>query len=99
MELHGVDVYIWQDNMPELPTEIGPFTLKLISNRGTKMYPGPVPEMDFIDWYRCRFYSEAVVTDADVDALIHEVTAKGFRWTKTQKLFTIDGVDAFSQPY
>ena len=87
MTLHGVDVYIWQDEQPALPTEFGPFTLKLISNRGTKVYPGPAPEMDLLDWFRCRY------------ELITALTEQGFRWTKTQKLFQIDGVDAFSQPY
>lgn len=99
MTLHGVDVYIWQQDQPALPKEFGPFTLKLISNRGTKVYPGPAPEMDLIDWYRCRFTSEQEVKDTQVDELVQELTKQGFTWTKTQKLFQIDGVDAFSQPY
>ena len=99
MTLHGVDVYIWQDEQPALPTEFGGLTLKLISNRGTKVYPGPAPEMDLLDWFRCRYFSESEVSDVQVNELITALTEQGFRWTKTQKLFQIDGVDAFSQPY
>lgn len=99
MQLHGVDIYIWQDDLPDLPKQHGPLSLLLISNRGTKCYPGPVPEMDLIDWYRCRFFSEEVIDHSTIDALMQEISNQGFVWTKAQKLFRVDGVDAFSQPY
>jgi hypothetical protein len=55
--------------------------------------------MDLLDWFRCRYFSESEVSDVQVNELITALTEQGFCWTKTQKLFQIDGVDAFSQPY
>ncbi|MFQ3588398.1 MAG: hypothetical protein SNJ74_09990 [Fimbriimonadaceae bacterium] len=99
MNLHGVDVYIWTPTTPELPTEIGPFTLKLISNRGTRVYPPPAPDMDLLDWPRCRYVSETEVTDDQVDQLLVHLTGLGWKWTKAQKLFRKDGVNQYSEPY
>jgi hypothetical protein len=99
MNLHGVDVYIWSDQTPDLPKQHGPFELKLISNRGTKIYPGPVPDMELLDWPRCRFVSESEVTDGQVDELVSHLSSLGFRWTKCQKLFRKDGVNQYSEPY
>lgn len=99
MTLHGVDVYIWSPTTPNVPTEFGPFTLKFITNRGTKVYPPPAPDMELMDWPRCRFLSDEVVTDKQVDELVTHLTENGFRWTATQKLLRLDGVDQFSQPY
>lgn len=99
MNLHGVDVYIWTPSTPDLPKEFGPFFLKLISNRGTRVYPPPAPDMDLMDWPRCRFFSESEVTDKDVNDLLVHLTDLGWRWTKTQKLFRKDGVNQFSEPY
>lgn len=99
MELHGVDVYIWTPETPDLPKEVGPLTLKLISNRGTKVYPPPAPDIHLIDWPRCRYFSETAITDKDADALLSKLTSDGWVWTKAQKLYRLDGVDQFSQPY
>jgi hypothetical protein len=99
MVLQGVDVYIWQAQIPDVPKSHGKFTLKLISNRGTRVYPPPAPEMDLIDWHRCRFVSDQALSDQDVDQLVSDLTGLGFRWTKTQKLFTQDGVALYSEPY
>lgn len=99
MQLHGVDIYIWSPTTPEVPKTHGKLTLTLISNRGTRIYPGPAPEIDLLDWPRCRYESDEVVTDEDVQAIVNEITNQGFRWTKCQKLFRIDGVNQYSQPY
>ncbi len=99
MTLHGVDIFIWSAETPDVPKEFGPFTLDLISNRGTRIYPGPAPEMDLLDWPRCRYLCEEEVTHDQIDELVNKITSLGYRWTKCQKLFRIDGVNAFSQPY
>lgn len=98
--LHGVDIYIWSATTPDVPKTFGKFTLKLISNRGTKIYPGPAPEIDLLDWPRCRYESEEVVTNDEIDALIAEITKAGFSWNKCQKLHRDDeGNNLYSQPY
>jgi hypothetical protein len=99
MTLHGVDIYIRTPETPDIPKEFGKFTLKLISNRGTKVYPPPAPDMHLLDWPRCRYFCEDVVTDQEIDELVRHLTGLGWQWTKCQKLFRIDGNDAFSQPY
>lgn len=99
MNLHGVDVYIWAPDIPDLPKEHGKFRLVLISNRGTRVYPPPAPEMDLLDWHRARFMSDEEATDQDIDGLLTHLTGLGWRWTKCQKLFVKDGVNQFSQPY
>lgn len=99
MTLHGADVFIRTPEMPELPPQIGPFSLTFISSRGTRIYPPPAPHTAPNDWPQCRFLSEEVVTDVQVDELVSHLTELGWQWTKLQKLFKIDGVNAFSMPY
>jgi hypothetical protein len=99
MTLHGVDVYIWTPETPDLPKEFGKFSLKLISNRGTRVWPPPAPDMDLLDWPRSRYLSDDEVTDQDIDSLVNHLTSLGYRWTKCQKLFKKDGVNQFSEPY
>lgn len=99
MTLAGVDIYVWATEVDNVPKNQGKFTLKLISNRGTKIYPPPAPEIKLIDWFRCRYLSEQSLVDADIDSLCKEITSAGFIWNKAQKLYQIDGVNAYSEPY
>jgi len=99
MTLHGVDVFLRTPTIPEVPKEFGAFSLVLISNRGSRVYPPPAPEMELSDWQQCRYLSEEEVSDAQIDELVAHLTGLGWQWTKTQKLFKIDGDNAFSQPY
>ncbi len=99
MTLHGVDVYLWSETTSDIPHQIGKFELTMISDRGTRIYPPPAPEIELGDWPRCRFLSDAVVSNDEIDALVHDLTAKGWNWTKCQKLFKKDGVNQFSEAY
>ncbi len=99
MTLHGVDVYLNTPQTPDLPKQIGPFELNLISNRGTRVYPGPAPDLVLGDCPRCRYLSESEVTGEQVDELVAHLTGLGWKWVKCQKLFRKDGIDQFSQPY
>ena len=95
MSLHGVDVYLNTSEFPNLPQEVGSFSLIFVASRGTRMKPGATD----IAWPQCRYFSEIEVTDQDIENLVAKINAAGFQWTKCQKLFKIDGVNAFSQPY
>lgn len=99
MNLHGVDIYIWTPETPDLPKEVGTFKLTFISSRGTRIWPPPAPDMEPIDWPQCRFLSDSEVTDKDVDDLIVHLSSLGHRWTMCHKLFKKDGVNQFSEPY
>lgn len=99
MELVGLDVYIWSPDIPDLPKTYGKFRLELISNRGTRVYPPPAPDIDLIDWSRCRFVSDEPVTNEEVEELIRHLTSLGWTWTKCQKLYRSEGRNLYSEPY
>ena len=98
MKLIGVDVYIWSQTIPELPKKIGLFTLEMISNSGTKLYPPPTPEIDVTDWFQCRYIAFLEITHCNIDELLSFLSSD-FTWTKAQKLYEHNGANAFSQPY
>jgi hypothetical protein len=69
--IHGVDVFVRsKTGMPVLPETIGAFKLAMISNRGTKIYPGVTPDILLVDHFRCRFYAEKPVEHDDVIAML-----------------------------
>jgi hypothetical protein len=55
--------------------------------------------MQLSDWQQCRFLSDDEVTDTQIDELVTTLSGLGWQWTKCQKLFKINGDNAFSQPY
>lgn len=102
----GVDVFVESPESAEkLGPQIehfadgGPFRLKLISNRGTKVYPAMGAITDCVDHWRCRFVArsgEAEITDGDVLSLVQKVGAK-HRWCHLEKLFEFDGKPGFTK--
>lgn len=98
MKLIGVDVYIWSEKIPELPKKVGSLSLQMISNNGTRLYPPPAPEIDVTDWFQCRYLSNSEIANRDINELLDTLNPK-FTWTKLQKLFQENGINAFSQPY
>lgn len=104
-ETIGVDVFIRHaDGLPTMPEVCGPCTLQSISNRGTKVYPGELSqEVLLVDHHRCRYVAtdadgnERVVTDADILALLQELSDKGYSWMHVEKLQNFDGKAAYSK--
>lgn len=40
-DCHGIDIFVENPNgIPKMPEQVGKLKLKMISNRGTKIYPG-----------------------------------------------------------
>jgi hypothetical protein len=76
-----------------MPEQIGPFTLKLMSNRGTKVWPGKTPDILLVDHFRCRFVSAQAVSRQDIRELLAGVEAAGFEWMHVELLHH-DGGDA-----
>ncbi|MCL5882098.1 MAG: NADP-dependent isocitrate dehydrogenase, partial [Candidatus Thermoplasmatota archaeon] len=104
-KLVGIDVFLdWQGNPETLGKSLekvaGPeFLLTMITNRGTKVYPGGMPETFCVDHWRCRFQSPAsaeTVSDEDVLALLTRLVRSGYPPVKTEGLFTFDGKPGFS---
>jgi hypothetical protein len=99
MELYGIDIYIWNSDVPELPKQSGKFSLALIANHGTRIYPPPTPDIALSNWHQCRFLSDSPVTHQEVGELIHHLSSQGHVWTKCQKLFKSGDTNLFSEPY
>ena len=98
MKLVGADVYLWSKEMPDVPKQIGSFTLKFVSNRGTRVVQPVAPTAEFIDLWRCRYRADREVSHADVQSLLEALSQK-HAWTQVQKLFEINGANAYSEPY
>jgi isocitrate dehydrogenase len=73
--------------------------LKMISNRGTKVYPASGAMTDCVDHWRCRFIidaSDGEMTDAHVIDLLTRIEGH-YRWIHLEKLEEIDGQLGFTR--
>jgi isocitrate dehydrogenase len=104
-ELVGMDVFVeWREPVEVLAQRLEAqaepdFRLVMITNRGTKVYPGGVPETFCVDHWRCRFeasHKDRPVTHERVIALLSRLVAAGLPPIKTEGLFTFDGRLGFS---
>ncbi len=113
-QLVGVDVFIdWKgDNAQELGdalTAINVFKLKLkmITNRGVKVYPQGLKETYCTDHWRCRFVEIGAKVDSSspqyqpieyeqIVALLSRLHNDGFDVIKTENLYEFDGKRGFS---
>ncbi|MGI8510462.1 MAG: isocitrate/isopropylmalate family dehydrogenase, partial [Gemmatimonadaceae bacterium] len=102
----GVDIFI---ESLQHPTELGDaltrltegsgLKLKVISNRGTAVWPDTGHRTSLVDAYQCRF---VLVNESDdtADTVILELlqrVAAEYRWVHIEKLQRFDGKDAFSK--
>jgi isocitrate dehydrogenase len=104
-KLVGMDIFLhWKGKDPnELGKEmkemmIGKIKLKMITNRGTKVWPEGHPETFCTDHWRCRFMCEDEC-DCSYQGMIHLLTQihkAGFDIIKTENLYTFDGIAKFS---
>ncbi len=112
-QLVGVDVFI--DWKGEDPNQIGDalaaidafkLKLKMITNRGVKVYPKGLKETYKTDHWRCRFVAMDATTSTSpvyqpvdfeqVVALLSKLHAQGFDVIKTENLYEFDGTRGFS---
>jgi isocitrate dehydrogenase len=109
-ELVGVDVFIgwWNGKFYGAGTELGPqvealggngLKLVMMSNRGTKIYPGGHVDTFCVDHWRCRFQGENpndVITHQQVIDLLSRFNEAGFDFIKTEHLYNFDGKPGYS---
>lgn len=101
----GVDIFVESTLAPE---ELGPsieqaaegtpVKLKMISNRGTKVYPPTGAITDCVDHFRCRFIlrePEGDLSDAAILDLVARVGAR-HRWMHVEKLPVFDGENGYT---
>ena len=96
-QLVGADVFTENHGLPDMPEKVGPFTLRLISNRGTKVWPGPTPDILLVDHFRNRYVADTSITRSDVLALLTELTAMGKHWCHVELLNQADGEARYSK--
>ncbi|MFN4985480.1 MAG: isocitrate/isopropylmalate family dehydrogenase [Ignavibacteria bacterium] len=89
----GLDVFVHNDGLPQMPETLGRFTLRLMSNRGTKVWPGPTPDILLVDHFRCRYVAEGSVTRQEALGVLADLTAQGKEWLHVELLWN-DGSEA-----
>ncbi len=113
-ELVGVDVFLdWQGSDPnKLGDELSQLDvykikLKMITNRGVKVYPNGLEETYCTDHWRCRFVGIDTDTEGQqiqynqidfeqVVALLSKLYHLGYDVIKTENLYKFDGKRGFS---
>ncbi len=97
--LMGMDVFVYSpDGVPRLPEQLcGKLRLRMMSNRGTKVYPGPTPPILLVDWYRCRYLADEPLQHEDIIAALSELTASGVVWMHVEKLHHVNGTALYSK--
>lgn len=107
-ELVGVDIFLdWNEGTAkQLGDAIAalsdaPLQLKMMTNRGVKVYPDGVPETFCTDHWRCRFFGKDNSGDAIDKKTIWQqlalLNANGYDTIKTENLYTFDGEAGYSK--
>ena len=101
----GADIFLESPLSPEALgrslerlADDSPLQLKMISNRGTKVYPPTGAITDCVDHWRCRFVlrdPSGELSDAALLALLQRVAAE-HRWMHLEKLQEFDGALGFT---
>ncbi len=107
-ELRGIDVFLDWSSADRNPDELGgalkaalpeAWGLKMITNRGVKVFPDGLPETFCTDHWRCRFLPSAETGTTDFAHVLQLLTAlndAGFDVIKTEHLYTFDGKRGYS---
>jgi isocitrate dehydrogenase len=107
-ELVGVDVFFdWNekdrdpkilgDSLKKISTDA--LNLKMITNRGVKVYPDGYPGTFCTDHWRCRFVSAdegKEVSHTQILELLNQINSKGYDFIKTENLYSFDGERGYS---
>jgi isocitrate dehydrogenase len=104
--LVGMDYFIESPDLPhvfgpklEAALEGTPLKLKMVSNRGTKVYPSMGAITDCVDQSRCRLVArdpDANLTSAELEAVIAKLSPVA-QWAHIEKLQEFDGQPGFTK--
>ena len=102
----GADIFVESPDTPEALgrslealSESSQLRLKMISNRGTKVYPAAGAITDCVDHWRCRFVlrdHDAELSDEVLLDLVHRVRSR-HRWMHIEKLSEFDGALGYTR--
>ena len=102
-QLVGIDAFIFhrgklQDFLSKIQhINIGNLRLKLVSNRGVKVWPEGQPETFCIEQWRCRFVADdnRPCGQGDVIQVLHALDRVGIEVIKSEGLYLVDGAPGF----
>jgi len=102
----GVDIFIYSRVAPDqlqkkLAATATPLSLKLITNRGAKVWPQGQPETFCIDQFRLRYTKNIqgeTTTPDEILANLKVLSDVGFDIIKTENLYLFDDKPGFSTP-
>jgi isocitrate dehydrogenase len=110
-KLVGIDIFLqWKGKDPNILAEliketmIGKIKLKMITNRGTKVWPNGHPETFCTDHWRCRYVREDM-EECGFQAMLHlmqqlnvlaNLHNNAFEIIKTENLYTFNGEPGFT---
>jgi isocitrate dehydrogenase len=102
----GFDVFVEHNGSPEelgktldALSEGSALKLKMISNRGTKVYPTMDALTDCVDCYRCRFVVRAPLSEVDATAAGIDMLARiapKYIFMHLERLRTFDGKNGYT---
>lgn len=102
-EIVGVDVFVHsRETAAELAAQLRPaagalMDLKMITNRGVKVWPNGFPETFCTDHWRCRFETiDGPLTHREVAQLLLRLCDTKLDVIKTENLCTFDGKPGYS---
>ena len=104
----GVDIFVEAETSPEILgqnltmiVEGLPLHLKMVSNRGTKVYPSTGAMTDCINHWRCRFVlNDAAAGNQLTASVLLELlrrVGEHYRWMHSEKLPEFDGKPGFTR--
>ena len=99
----GVDLFVeWRGDVGRLVSQLkalehGPLELKMVTNRGVKVWPDGLPETFCVDHWRCRFMNGgAPISLREIADLSARAAEAGVEFIKMENLCTFDGEPGFS---
>ena len=104
-ELRGIDIFVDWDEAERDPNVLGfklaalgneKLQLRMISNRGVKVFPKTNSATICADHWRCRFTAESKISHADILTLQWAIAKAGFDIIKTENLYWFDGKPGYS---
>lgn len=103
-DLIGIDVFIYfKGRMEEFFSKIshiniGPLRLKMITNRGVKVWPQGQPETYCIEQWRCRFVTDSgrTTSQSDIIQILHAFDHVKIDVIKAEFLYNFDGKPGYS---
>jgi isocitrate dehydrogenase len=105
VDLMGMDVFIKEpsrnpnvlaERLKDVPK--AGLTLKMMSNRGAKVWPDYTPETFCVNEFRCRFVDPAggAIQQKQTVELLGALTEAGLTFSKTECLWAFDGTRMYS---